>query len=96
MKYIKYLLLILILSSCQQQGQKIRIVGKDGNPAKINKITPQFNEEQLERQKQTLLIQQQSQQLSIVNQLTQQNYNSQNDVGTKNTSIIQDNENILE
>ena len=96
MKYIKYLLLILILSSCQQQGQRIRIVDKDGNPARINKITPQFNEEQLERQKQALLTQQQPQQLSAVNQLAQQNYHSQNDINTKNTSIIQDNTNILE
>lgn len=96
MKYIKYLLLILILSSCQQQGQRIRIVDKDGNPARINKITPQFNEEQLERQKQALLTQQQPQQLSAVNQLAQQNYHSQNDINTKNTTIIQDNTNILE
>jgi cell division protein FtsN len=54
MKKLKYfILLLIILSSCQQTENKerFRIVDANGNPAKINKIVPKFNEEQIMKQK---------------------------------------------
>lgn len=53
MRKLLYLFLICLLSSCIQSNvKKVRIVDAQGNPVKINKIIPKFNEEQMEKQKQ--------------------------------------------
>ncbi|MDD2840602.1 MAG: SPOR domain-containing protein [Rickettsiales bacterium] len=53
MKKLIYLLLVCSLSSCLQSNVKrVRIVDAQGNPVKINKIVPEFNEEQMKKQKQ--------------------------------------------
>lgn len=52
MKKVKLLLLLILLVSCIQSGlNQVRIVDSNGNPAKINKIVPSFNEQQMMKQK---------------------------------------------
>lgn len=52
MKRLLYLFLVGLLSSCLQNNvRRVRIIDAQGNPAKINKIVPRFNEEQMEKQK---------------------------------------------
>lgn len=52
MKDIKYFVFFIIITGCLQSGvEQVRIVDSNGNPAKINKIVPKFNEEQLSKQR---------------------------------------------
>lgn len=52
MKVLKYLLFLVILASCVNENSKaVKIVDMKGNPARINKIVPKFNQEQLEKQR---------------------------------------------
>ncbi len=52
MKNIKYFVFFVIITGCLQSGvERVRIVDRNGNPARINKIVPKFNEEQLLKQR---------------------------------------------
>ncbi|HSQ97493.1 MAG TPA: SPOR domain-containing protein [Rickettsiales bacterium] len=69
MSRLKFLLLLCILSSCLQNNvKKVRIVDAQGNPAKINKIVPKFNEEQMKKQKESLKDTDNSSSIKFVNE----------------------------
>lgn len=60
-----FIIFLLAISACGVQGEaKIVIVDKDGKPAKISKFTPEFNEKQLGKQKETQKV---SSQVRMVN-----------------------------
>lgn len=47
--------MLCLLTSCLHDNvKKVRIVDNQGNPAKINKIVPKFNEEQMKKQQDSL------------------------------------------
>lgn len=52
MEKLKYLFLLFLLTACiQPDFNQVRIVDEYGKPAKINKIIPAFNEQQMLKQK---------------------------------------------
>ena len=55
MKNFKYFIFTLFVCGCIQQGtERIRLVDANGEPVRINKVVPKFNEEQLKKQKEAL------------------------------------------
>lgn len=81
MRKLLYLFLICLLPSCIQSNvKKVRIVDAQGNPVKINKIIPKFNEEQMEKQKQAFDSSKKS------------DYN----VGTNNVKFVNKNSGIMQ
>lgn len=80
MKRFKILLPLIILTSCIQSGlNQVRIVDSNGNPAKINKIVPSFNEQQMMKQKEAF-----NNSITEVNKF-RQNFNEINEIQNVNT-----------
>ena len=80
MRKINLLLLLVILTSCIQSGlNQVRIVDSNGNPAKINKIVPSFNEQQMMKQKEAF-----NNSITEVNKF-RQNFNEINEIQNVNT-----------
>ncbi len=89
MKNFKYFFFILFICGCVKQGvERIRLVDANGNPVKINKIVPRFNEEQMQKQREALNRAQQDNNMVSVNRFNQ-NYNSQqnNNRFSQNSSL---------
>ena len=93
MRKINLLLLLVILTSCIQSGlNQVRIVDSNGNPAKINKIVPAFNEQQMIKQKEAF-----NNSITEVNKF-RQNFNEINEiqnVNTVNNDTMDNNTNII-
>lgn len=51
----KYIILLALLVACSRNtSDKLRIVDANGNPVKLNRIVPEFNEQQMQKQKEAL------------------------------------------
>ncbi|GMO60864.1 MAG: hypothetical protein Ta2D_06590 [Rickettsiales bacterium] len=94
----KYLIIFLyFLVACGSDQTRVSIVDKDGNPAKINKMTPKFNRDQLEKQREAIDRNQNSEvrrtELNKFKQVNQtQNIDDENFITNSNTTSVDINE----
>ena len=87
MKNLKYLFIFVLLFGCvQPKFESVKIVDEYGKPAKINKIIPAFNEEQMLKQKEAF----NNNTTTKVNKF-RQNYNNLDE----NSDVFNDDSNII-
>ena len=89
MKNLKYLFIFVFLFGCvQPKFESVKIVDEYGKTAKINKIIPAFNEEQMLKQKKAFNNNNNTN--TKVNKF-RQNYNNPDE----NSDVFNDNSNII-
>jgi len=91
MNKLKFLIFFIFLTSCiQGNNQQVQIVDKNGKPAKIVKIVPQFNEEQMAKQKEAF-----GNKENFAQQVNKfrQNYNDYNQDDVQNINTIPERQN---